>query len=516
MGGGSEGVPGSLVGAQTTMTTAPPTKDLPEPGDELRVPWSRSARPLARRFVQPLNEFLEEESSSGILLLAAAVVAVVWANSPWRASYEELWHTELSFRLGALVLREDLRHFVNDGLMALFFLVVGLEIKRELLIGELRHPRTAALPAIAALGGMVIPALLYVALNAGGEGSAGWGIPMATDIAFALGVLTLAARHAPPNLKPFLLSLAIVDDIAAILVIAIFYSGGIEGTPLAIGVALCVAIVLLQRAQVRATGVYVAIGVAVWVAVYRSGVHPTIAGVALGLLTPAVPFQRPRAVSDVAHRVADETVDEPTPPDADAHHWLTLAWLSREAVSPLARVEHLLHPWTSNLIVPLFALANAGVALSAEALDDAVGSPVVWGIVLGLVVGKLVGISLASAAAVRLRVARLPEGAGWSHLVGASAVAGIGFTVSLFIADLAFGDTRLDELSKVGILAASILAGVLGWVLLRSTPRRPPDAEGARLRPGGGRDEGEEPREPAERRAGGRAGDGGGGRARPA
>ncbi len=452
------------------MTTTPPTKDLPEPGDELRVSWSRSARPIARRIVRPLNEFLEEESSSGILLLAAALLAVAWANSPWRASYEDLWHTELSFRLGGRVLREDLRHFVNDGLMALFFLVVGLEIKRELLIGELQQPRSAALPVIAALGGMVVPAGLYLLLNAGGEGSEGWGIPMATDIAFALGVLTLAARHAPANLKPFLLTLAIVDDIGAILVIAIFYSGGISAVPLLVAVGLCAAIVVLQRANVRATAVYVGIGVAVWVAVSRSGVHPTIAGVALGLLTPALPFQRPRAVSQEARRVADETVDQPSPPDADAHHWLTLAWLTREAVSPLARVEHFLHPWTSYVIVPLFALANAGVRLSREAMGDAVSSSVVWGIVLGLVVGKLAGISLACALAVRFRVARLPEGVAWSHVVGAAAVAGIGFTVSLFIADLAFGEARLDELSKVGILQASILAGILGWALLRIAP----------------------------------------------
>ncbi|HZD18088.1 MAG TPA: Na+/H+ antiporter NhaA, partial [Actinomycetota bacterium] len=383
------------------MAATPPTKDLPEPSDELRAPWSRSTRPVAQRIVRPLNEFLEEESSSGILLLGATVVALLWANSPWRGAYEDLWHTELVVRLGDRILLEDLRHLVNDGLMALFFLVVGLEIKRELLIGELRRPRSAALPVVAAVGGMVVPALLFLALNPGGEGADGWGIPMATDIAFALGVLTLAARRAPPTLKPFLLTLAIVDDIGAILVIALFYSGGISWEPLAVAGVLCVAVVGLQRVQVRATAVYVAIGVAVWVAVYRSGVHPTIAGVVLGLLTPSVPFQRPRAVSEEAVRVADATVDDPSPPDADAHHWLTLAWLSREAVSPLARVEHILHPWTSYVIVPLFALANAGVRLSGASVADAVSSSVVWGIVLGLVVGKLAGISLASMVAVR-------------------------------------------------------------------------------------------------------------------
>ncbi|MGH2672918.1 MAG: Na+/H+ antiporter NhaA [Actinomycetota bacterium] len=447
------------------------TEPTSESDQGLRVPWSRSQGAVARRLVRPLQSFLEAETSSAVLLLSAAVLAIAWSNSPWGASYEDLWRTDLRFQVGEWMIREDLRHFVNDGLMSLFFLVVGLEIKREFLTGELRDRRAAALPVVAALGGMVVPALLYAALNATGDGAKGWGIPMATDIAFALGLLTLAARHAPAGLKPFLLTLAIVDDIGAIAVIAIFYSGQIEWPALLTAGALCVLVVVLQRSNVRWMFVYVVLGVLVWIAVFESGVHPTIAGVTLGLLTPAVPFQRPRAVSDEAHRVADQTVDDPSPPDADAHHWLALAWLSREAVSPLARIEELFHPWTSNVVVPLFALANAGIRLSGEALSDAASSPVTLGIVLGLVAGKLAGVSLASVVAVRLGIGRLPAGVAWPHVFGVAAVAGIGFTVSIFIAELAFTVPAQVDRARIGVLVASLLAGVLGWVLLRLVPQ---------------------------------------------
>jgi Na+:H+ antiporter, NhaA family len=439
-----------------------------EPDEGLRVPWSRSKGAVARRLVQPLQSFLQAEASSAVLLLCAAVLAIAWANSPWSAAYEELWRTVVTLRVGDWVLREDLRHFVNDGLMSLFFLVVGLEIKREFLTGELRDRRAAALPVVAALGGMVVPALVYLSLNAGGEGARGWGIPMATDIAFALGVLTLAARSAPAGLKPFLLTLAIVDDIGAIVVIALFYSGGLAMRPLLVAAALIGAIVVLQRLDIRSAVVYVSLGLGVWLAFHESGVHPTIAGVILGLLTAAVPFQRPRAVSAEAIRTAETTVDEPEPPDADSPQWLRLAMLSREAVSPLARLEAALHPWTSFAVIPLFAFANAGVRLSAEALRDAVMSPVAIGVALGLVAGKVLGITLASALAIRTGLGRLPPGCGWRHMVGLSAVAGVGFTVSLFIAELAFGDPGLAAEAKVGIFAASVIAGVLGFVVLRT------------------------------------------------
>jgi NhaA family Na+:H+ antiporter len=299
---------------------------------------------------------------------------------------------------------------------------------------------------------------------------------MATDIAFAIGVLTLAARVAPPTLKPFLLTLAIIDDIGAILVIAVFYSTGVSVTALAVASLLIVVIVVIQRIHVRAAAVYVVLGVGVWLAFLESGVHPTIAGVILGLLTPSVPFQRPRAVSDEAHRTADRTLDDPEPPDADAAQWLHLADLSREAVSPLSRVEHRLHPWASFVVIPVFALANAGVRLSGGAVRDALTSRVTLGIVVGLVVGKLVGIGGAGAIAVRLGVGRLPAGVGWRELAGTAAVAGIGFTVSLFIAELAFADAGLIDLARIGVLAASVVAGVAGSLMFRV--RRPAGPQG--------------------------------------
>lgn len=440
-----------------------------QPTNDLRTP----NRLIPRR----VQTFLEQEASSGVVLLGAAVVALVSANSPWRTSYDALWSNQLSVRLGPLSVEDDLRRWVNDGLMSLFFLVVCLEIKRELLTGELRDVRTAAVPIIAALGGMAVPALLYLAVNAGGEGAAGWGVPMATDIAFAVGVLTIVASHAPAGLRPFLLTLAIVDDIGAIIVIALFLSGEVAWTSLIVAAGLCLAILALQRINVRATAVYIGLGVLVWFAVYESGIHPTIAGVALGLLTPAVPFQRPRIVSEEAHRVADQTVDEPTPPDADAHHWLRLTALSREAVSPLARVEHLLHSWTSFMVIPLFALANAGIPLSLDVAAEAARSPVTLGVAVGLVVGKMIGVTAASLAAVRLRLGRLPADVRTRHVLGVGAVAGIGFTVSIFIAELAFAQPETTDRAKIGVLVGSIVAGVVGSAIL--VERRSRDATSA-------------------------------------
>ena len=445
---------------------------MASPEEKIRVPWSGSARPVPRLVLQPLQTFLRTEEAGGILLLAAATIALIWANSPWRSSYDALWHTQLTIGLGAWSLAENLQHWVNDALMALFFLVVGLEIKRELTTGELRQPRAAALPAIAALGGMIVPALLYLAINPSGEPGRGWGIPMATDIAFALGVLAIVGRGLPTALKSFLLALAIVDDIGAILVIAIFYSGSISPGPLLTAAGLLALILVLQRLHVRWTAVYVLVGVSVWLATLQSGIHATIAGVALGLATPAVAFQRPKAVSLEAHRIADDTVDDPVPPDADAHQWLHLAGLTREAVSPLARLEHLLHPWTSYVVIPVFALANAGVSISRSSLGNALTSGITLGVVAGLVVGKTVGVAIFTWLATKTGITRLPEGVGWGQLVGVAALAGIGFTVSLFITSLAFQTPELQDAAKVGILIASLLAGLLGALLLARFRRR--------------------------------------------
>lgn len=441
----------------------------------VRQPWSRSERPLPRAILQPLQSFLATEAAGGILLLGATLIALGWANSPWSGAYERLWDTQLSIGFGRWGLSHDLRHWVNDGLMTFLFMVVGLEIKREFLTGELRDRRAAIVPVLAAVGGMIVPAFLFLAIASGGQGARGWGVPMATDIAFALGVLTLVGRSAPPGLKPFLLTLAIADDIGSVLVIAIFTSGGLSPGPLLIAVLAVAAIVVLERIHVRAPLAYVVLGAVVWAATAESGVHPTIAGLVLGLLTPAVAFQRPATVSEEAHRIADETVDEPNPPDVDAPYWLYLAGLSREAVSPLARLEAFLHPWVSFVILPLFALANAGVDLSAEALRGVATSPVALGIVVGRVIGKPLGITLVAALVVRSGLGRLPEGVGWRHVLGVGALAGIGFAVSLLMAELAFADAELVEAAKVGVLAAGLVAGVVGVTVLGRRGRRPPE-----------------------------------------
>jgi NhaA family Na+:H+ antiporter len=405
---------------------------------------------------------------------------LLWANLA-SGSYETVWRTNLSIGIGRWSISEDLRHWISDAAMTLFFFVVGLEIKRELVSGELRDRRVAALPVAAALGGMILPAALYLAINAGSAGSDGWGIPVATDIAFAVGVLALLGRGLPSGLKLFLLTLAIVDDIGAILVIAIFYSSSISLTPLAIAAGGLTLMVVFRRVQVRSGAVYLILGLGVWLAVLESGIHATIAGVALAIITPAAAFQRPKAVSFQARRVADETSDEPEPADVDAPQWLHLAALSREAVSPLARLERTLHPWTSFVIVPVFALANAGIRLTGLDLGRMGSAKVAAGVAAGLVLGKTAGITLGAATATRMGVARLPDGVGWRHVSGVAALGGIGFTVSLFVASLAFPAGSLLEAAKLGILGGSIVSGLLAVVLLSAARKRGRGEPGRRV-----------------------------------
>jgi NhaA family Na+:H+ antiporter len=439
-------------------------------------PWIESDRRLARVVGQPFNEFLHLESSGGILLLAAALVAVVWANSPWSDVYVDLWHTEVVIGLGDhVLLAEDLQHLVNDALMAVFFLVVGCEIKRELVTGELRDPRRAALPAIAALGGMVVPALIFLAFNLGGEAARGWGIPMATDIAFAVGLVAVLGRRVQPSLKLFLLTLAIVDDIGAIVVIALFYSDGIEPLWLLSAIAVLVLMALARRVNVVYTPFFVILGIAVWYLTFRSGVHATIAGVALGLLAPAKPLQDEVQAEAVADRL--EGKEDITVTDVRV-----TSFLIRESVPVGSRIEDALHPWSSYVIVPIFALANAGVVISAEAFEGS--NSVILGVVLGLVVGKTVGISGFAWLGNRLGLGSLPPGTRTRDLFGISAAAGIGFTVSLFVADLAFRGAELQDKAKLGVLIASVVAAVLGSILLWSFPlkealpgRRHPDPD---------------------------------------
>jgi Na+:H+ antiporter, NhaA family len=381
-----------------------------------------------KRFVDPLTDFLHEEAAGGVALAVATVVALVWANSPADQAYADVWDFEIGFEVAGLDLENDLGHWVNDGLMALFFFVVGLEIKRELVVGELRQRSAAVLPVAAALGGVLMPVLIFVAVIAGGEGASGWAIPAATDIAFAIGVIALLGDRIPAGVKLFLLAIAIVDDLIAISLIAVFYSEGIS-----VGWLLAAAVVLggvvgLRAAGVRSIPVYVAVGIAAWIAMHESGVHATIAGVALGLLCPAHPVD------------------------------------GRDVLTTL---EHRLHPVSAFVVVPLFALANAGIDLGAKNLEDALESRLAWAIFLGLVIGKLTGISAATLLALRRGWGSLPEGAERGRVPGVAALGGIGFTVSLFIAELAYGDDELANIAKIGILGASLASGMLGAALLR-------------------------------------------------
>ncbi|WP_158693107.1 Na+/H+ antiporter NhaA [Streptomyces viridochromogenes] len=386
---------------------------------------------MAAVVASPLRAFLHAESAGGIVLVAAAVSALVWANSPAADGYAQFWQQKVSFGGGEARVTHDLRHWVNDGLMVLFFFVIGLEIKRELAVGELRDRRAAMLPALAAVGGVVVPALLYVAVVGGGEAGRGWGIPMATDIAFAVGILALLGRRTSTGAKLFLLSVAIVDDILAIGVIAIFYTERLKLWWLAGAVAGLLVAAGMRRLGVNLPWAYVPVGVLVWFATLESGVHATLAGVALGLLTPARPVAGRNVLDDL---------------------------------------ERSLHPVSAFLVVPVFALANAGVDLRGGALGDAYGQAVTWAIIAGLVLGKIIGIGGVTYLVRRLGWGALPAGMHHREILGTAALGGIGFTVSLFITDLAFTDAALIAQAKVGILTASTIAALAGTALLLTAP----------------------------------------------
>jgi Na+:H+ antiporter, NhaA family len=429
-----------------------------------------SDRRLARSIARPIRRFLDVEAASGLLLVAAVLVSVGWASSPWSESYHQLWATDLHVSLGDRTWGADLHHWVNDGAMVLFFFVIGLEVKQELVVGRLTDRRVALLPVLGALGGVALPAIIYALANAGTRGSAGWAIPMATDVAFAVGVLALLGNRVPAELATLLLALAIVDDIAAVVVIALFYGDGIDLVWLAVAVSGLVLIAALQRARVWWTPVYLLLGAGVWAATLSSGVHATLAGVALGLLAPARPLLRRGELDRIAGDLDRRARDELTERDLQA-----VRFTIRESTSVAATVQHLLHPWTAFGVVPLFALANAGVEITAGGLRDAATSRITLGVVLGLVVGKTLGIAGAIWLGVRARLVQLPEGLRHEHIVGMAAIAGIGFTVSLFVARLAFdGGSAAANEATLGILTASVVAAALGWAVLRRAARRPP------------------------------------------
>jgi Na+/H+ antiporter NhaA len=422
-----------------------------------RTAWVRS-------LAAPIREFVATENASAVVLLAATVVALLWVNSPWGSTYERVWSAELELRLAGAELALSLREWVNDGLMAFFFFVVGLEIRREFDMGELRERRRVATPVLAAVGGMLVPALIYLAFNLGAPSARGWAIAMATDTAFALGVLALVGRRCPARVRVFLLTLVIVDDIIALTVIAIAYTEHVSVLALLIAVGLYAAVLALRRARVRHGVAYFVVGLGLWLAMLASGVHPTIAGVAVGLLASAhAPSREDLQRAGALWRLFRE---QPTPQYARSASMSLSA-----AVSPNERLQYLFHPWTSFVVVPLFALANAGVEINGEVVAGAVSSPITLGIVVGLVGGKLLGITAATWLATRRWLGGFPLTIPWPPLVGAATVAGIGFTVSLLVADISFTGQDLED-AKLGILGASALAATLGWLVFHAVERR--------------------------------------------
>jgi NhaA family Na+:H+ antiporter len=424
--------------------------------------------------LRPINDFLQKEASGGILLIIFTVVALAWANSPWSDSYHDLWDTHISIKAGALALNLSIHHWINDGLMVIFFFVVGLEIKRELLVGELSSIKKASLPVAGAIGGMLLPALFYVFFNSGTDAVNGWGIPMATDIAFVIGILAILGSRVPLGLKVFVVSLAIADDIGAVMVIAIFYTSNISMSSLLV-VALILAVLgIINKLGVTSLIIYSVLGLLLWLAVLQSGIHATIAGVLLAFTIPA----RARINTERFSKNTEDLLDKFE--NAGEHGENVLTNEERQAAvraiesncerisTPLRRFEHGLHPWSSFLIMPLFALANAGVTLKGMDLGAALASPVSIGIIAGLFLGKQFGIFAFSWFAVKIKLAALPEGVRWSKIYGAGILAGIGFTMSLFIAGLAFTDDSILNLSKIGILTASLIAGVVGYLILKA------------------------------------------------
>jgi Na+/H+ antiporter NhaA len=419
----------------------------------------------ARNLAAPVRDFLSTETGSAIVLLGATIVALAWSNSPWSDSYNSVWTTRLSIHLGGSGISADLRHWVNEGLMTFFFLVVGLEAKREFDVGELRERRRLAVPVLAAIGGMIVPVAIYLAINGGGSGSHGWGAAMSTDTAFALGALALLTPRAATRLRVFLLTLAVVDDLGALVVIGTVYTKHVSQDALIVAIALFAVLLALRFAPAWRRQASVFVGIALWIAMFKSGIDPVIAGLAAGLVTSAYPPSREGL--ERATELTRSFREQPTPELARSAQLSVLS-----AISLNERLQYELHPWTSYVIVPVFALANAGIHVTGSLLGDAITSPITLGIAIGYVVGKPVGILAASWLATR-PIFRGPRPLiSWPILAGGGAVAGIGFTVSLLISGLAFAGQRLDE-AKLGVLASAVLAPLLAWAVFTVVKRLP-------------------------------------------
>lgn len=435
---------------------------------DVRIP---PAQAVAERLFNALERFLHVEAVSGVVLLIAAAVALIWANSPAGESYEHFWHLPLSFGLGSLQVSQSLHFWVNDGLMTIFFLVVGLEIRREMYEGALSSIRLSALPLAAALGGVMAPAIIYVTFNTDPLVHRGWAVPTATDIAFAVGVLALLGKSIPSSIRILLLALAIIDDIAAVLIIALFYSSSLDPSGLALAAAGIVLVLAFQHLGFASAVAYIIPGFVLWAGFLQIGIHPALAGVILGLMTPVVPARRrehpvafiKRALNEFGQRV--QTEESETDPRELLAPVKQLKRAQRDILPPVIRVQDALHPWVAYGIMPLFALANAGVAVGGVDFHSAASQTVMLGVLIGLVVGKPIGIFLASWIVVRLGWCALPTGATWRGVALVGLLGGIGFTMSIFIANLAFGSVELLNAAKLGVLAASGCAAVLGLIV---------------------------------------------------
>ena len=437
--------------------------------------------PLAMALT-PLDQFVRTSVSGIGLLLLGTVAAMVFANTPFSAGYEAFWNIELTIGTAGFGITESLRYWVNDALMALFFFIVGLEIKREVLVGEMRYPRQAALAIAAAVGGVVLPALIFVGLNLGGPGQYGWGVPIGTDTAFALGIVTLFGSRVRPVLLVFLTAFAIVDDILAVGVIAIFYTDSISWVAAGIALALLGVLVLANRAGFHRWPVYAVLGVGVWIAVFESGIHATAAGVLVAMAVPARSWINPSEFLVRSRRLIDDferacyiaptiLTNEP-----QQQATLSLSRLVEDVETPMTYFQHRLNPWVAYGILPIFAFANAGIPLF-DGIGEAVSNSVTWGVAAGLVFGKPLGITLFAWLAVRLGIARLPRAMNWQQIAGVAALGGVGFTISLFITELAFGASELAHMARIGIVIGSVIAAIFGYIVLNATLPPPRDQE---------------------------------------
>jgi len=436
---------------------------------KIYAPWEKAFEKVST----PFEQFLHSQTTSGLILMGMTVIALILANSPFAEVYSHIFHTKIDFNVGSWGLSHTLHHWINDGLMAIFFFMVGLEIKREILVGELSNIKVAILPILAAIGGMIMPALIYAFINKDSAGASGWGIPMATDIAFAISALVLLGKRVSPALVTFLVALAIVDDLGAVLVIAFFYTQEIHMLPLALAGISFLIMIAFNRFGIHAVLPYFIIGIGMWFFMLESGIHATIAGVIAAMSIPSKPKCTPVDFTMHTKNLLDEYDNYPVATDHTMHEKQKAILLNIQdridsVNSPSARLEHALHLPVSLLIIPIFALANAGISINFSSIGDTLFQNISLGIISGLILGKVLGIAGTSFIAIKLGIAKLPEGSSMSQLFGVAFLGGIGFTMSIFVADLAFiGDEALIFQAKIGILLASLFAGLFGYTWLR-------------------------------------------------